>query len=331
MKWHLTEEELQGIQRQDEADFKTRFERVGYAVRKLDVNSERKNPDFELEKDGQKVIIELKSKFQNDSYNRIASVFTDRISKIKFNYNYQFVHFYKTMPTEVEIREQLKLIRIELSSLTFDLKLPYALRLGDYGHEAVHRRLIELNPNRKEFEEKRINEHYSHFGNGKIAVTLDNRNKLGHLNCWMLIGDSQDNLLIIIKDYIEGTLGNAKTQLADYIGKTPIGVFYYNHMPFNWDDYNIISLYGDLKVAFSTNPLHKEASIFLGENKVIREDRKQWLSFIGFINYGIDPFYWIYRNGFSDLSLNKEYFKSENVKVRSIVLSKDGSSIAVEE
>ena len=330
MKWHMTEEEQQIIQRHDENNFQNRMNDLGYRCCKISENFARKSPDFEIDKDGQKIIIELKSRFNNEEYNRIATEFTDRIATIRFGYYYTFRHYFDKMPSVQEIKTKITIINSEIASLHPTLQLPYALRLGDYQMQKVCENIISMNPRLEALEAKNLHRYYASNGDHTMAIELTERNDLGHLRCALLVGRPPENVLKSMKHYFDDTLMDAKRQLSKYIGCMPVGVFYYNHTPFAWDNNDNISLYGDLMVAFSTNPNNHEAQIFLGENKIIREDKKQWLSFIGFLNCDIEDNLNFYLNGFSERSLSKEYFSLGNNKVHIIKLSDDKYHISIE-
>jgi hypothetical protein len=331
MKWHQTEKEQQYIQKQDEIVFQDRFELLGYKCRKINELRNEKSPDFEIENNGQKVIVELKSRFSNEDYNRIASEIATRLSAIRFGYDYRLTHFFEKKPDEILMKSKLHLIKKELATLDHNTKLPYALRIGDLKRQNISIALISMNPSLMEIEEKNLHQYYASHGDNAIAVELICRNDVGFLRCTCLSGNSEcKNLLVINKRYFENTLEDAKKQIEKYIGQFPIGVFYFNHTIFGWDDLDIISLYGDLKVAFPIDPNIHESQMFLGENQIIREQKKEWLSFIGVLDCHINPVMRFYRNGFSNTQININFFNAKDVEVHTIHLSDDKNNIVIE-
>ena len=83
-------------------------------------------------------------------------------------------------------------------------------------------------------------------------------------------------------------------------------------------------------VSFSRDPDSAIATPFLGDNKLIREDKKEWLGFIGFIQPGLEKEMRIFRNDFADIQLDYEFFCPPKFVVSTIRVSDDGMGIIID-
>ena len=329
MKWHLSDNDKRNIQQNDETEFQKFYENLNFHVKKLDVKSTDKDPDFEICKKDQKIIVELKSRFGDDTPDKINTLFTEAISKLCHPYNYEFRHNLRIMPTSKEISNKVKLIQAELNTLPEDLKLPYSLRLAEYSTQQLFDKLIKQNPLGESSYIKRRDQHYRMHGDEEIAITLTSKNKIGNMFCDMIFGSSRDDLHISEKAYFDRSLKVAKGQLEQYLYTNVVGVFFINHSHFSWDEYDILRLYGDLMVSFSRVPTNNQAQLVLGKNRVVGLDKKSWLSFIGYYQPGIDKKRFIYINAFAKVKLDSDYFNLPSIDVKTIKITEDNTGLII--
>ncbi len=328
MKWHLTDDQKKKLQREDELQFKKFFSKRSYNTTRIAENPVNKTPDYELSKHDIKVITEIKSKFGNDEYGRISTLITNRLSKLRYGYNYDFSHFFETMPSQNDIDNILGLVEQEMTSLPKDIRLPYTLRLGHYEVQNSYKQLIEKQPENRNFFEKEMESVYSGFGNGQVVITLAEKNNENELICEMVSGGTSNYPGTRDKGYFKNVIKTARKQLADYIDNYIVGLVFYNHSSFDWHDNDIISLFGDLQFRFRPNS--NEYSIALGANRIISEDSKTWLSYLGFFSRSDEDYLLtVYRNGFAAKELPLSFFDAPNCIVKTIKLDDDRAHILI--